>query len=237
MKEKDEKCFVYLARLQEGGRFKIGLSRKPYVRLRSIADKIDCSNIMVARCANSSYARGLEQALHSKFRVYNVVPHAKEGRTEWFSSLCYDKVISFIQEGVSRLGYEEFYRLPEVSKLTEEELRESHPKKYQEPPFSLRMKDSLKTRVLALKVEGETWHATVVRLLTLGVQTAESALRPPVETQIELSDPPWEPTEVVTPNGVQIELCSPQEPTQVPVKVESKPSEEEDYFKGTDFAQ
>jgi hypothetical protein len=89
--------------------------------------------------------------------------------------------------------------------------------KNQEPPFSLRLKVNLRNRILALKGGGETWHSTVVRLLTLGVQTAEGVLNPPPEVQIALSGS--------------------EEPPQVPVKVEIEPTEEEDFFKDTDFAQ
>jgi hypothetical protein len=97
----------------------------------------------------------------------------------------------------------------------------------QAAPFRYRPNDALRKRILAQVPEGGNIHATLTRLLTLALGVVESTLTSPVETQMELSDPPWEPIEEsVTPNEVQIELCISQEPTQEPVKVESKPTED-----------
>jgi hypothetical protein len=107
-----EPHFVYLAPASDRSRFKVGLSASPTRRLLSLIDDIDLTQVWVIECESFRHARGLERTLHFMFRQHAVVPHVASGCTEWFSTVCWDSVLSFIEGHQSHLGYFKFELLP-----------------------------------------------------------------------------------------------------------------------------
>lgn len=99
--------YVYLLKHAELPLFKIGLSKAPLSRARSIGNEaFNLSSSSIVTTENERCARRLERVLHLIFDASrqrdSLLPQS--GATEWFSTLVYEQALSFIRRECTAFG-------------------------------------------------------------------------------------------------------------------------------------
>lgn len=99
--------YVYLLQHSELPLFKIGLSKNPLSRVSQIgSEAFNLSSSYIVKTAEACAARRLERVLHLTFNAARQKDARlpSSGATEWFSTLAYDKVLTFIQRESTAFG-------------------------------------------------------------------------------------------------------------------------------------
>lgn len=150
------KCFVYLAPMKGGDRFKIGFSGSPTDRFASLPESIDFDCTWVLGFDTTERARQVESFLHERYGAHRVTPpHVLGGHSEWFSMVCWDAVYGFLEgAGLSPYGLQKLVRKSKYRVV------------------QVRMPVELRERIRGIIPAGYTEHATLLALIELGLQGA-----------------------------------------------------------------
>lgn len=91
--------YIYLLKHATEGRFKIGHSIDPHVRLKYLPDNISFDGSYVAELENEKDMKYAEKTLQDLFKHYNIEYLPKcDGYKEWFYNYAFDEILKFCHD-------------------------------------------------------------------------------------------------------------------------------------------
>lgn len=89
--------YLYLLVAEDNASFKIGVSKTPETRMRSVAGSFDYGQSWQIQCRDGTAYR-IEKTLHFLFRQHRIEVERSDGYTEWFAMDCFNKVLQFLHD-------------------------------------------------------------------------------------------------------------------------------------------
>lgn len=96
--------YLYLLVAKDRLSFKIGVSKTPETRMRTVAGNFDYAQSWQVLCDEGTAYR-IEKTLHFLFREHQLSLTRADGYTEWFAMDCFSDVLQFLHDHRGKLGW------------------------------------------------------------------------------------------------------------------------------------
>lgn len=96
--------YLYLLVAKDSLSFKIGVSKTPETRMRTVAGDFDYAQSWQVLCDEGTAFR-IEKTLHFLFREHQLSLTRADGYTEWFAMNCFPDVLQFLHDHQANLGW------------------------------------------------------------------------------------------------------------------------------------